>query len=293
MIVYQSSLLLDILLRYHQLFPDYKMNVLKSYGVPSADNDHFFKTHRDKVGSLALDSGAYSFNNAINVENLCLSLDGCIDYILQVIPYITIYFNFDIDFRETGFEMNLYNQMKMEAAGLTPVPVIHNLFSSEIDYYIKKGYKMVAVGSQQITTYKTLRPLVMKAYKAKVGVHLFGHPEYELNANLPISSCDSASWALKAAYGSILFWNPYKNEADKRDIIYIGEYSHPKKMNNHFTRYKYRRELEEYLDKTFHITYSDLLGKYGAFYKSLVNVHYYVILEQEINKIHREKGFGL
>jgi hypothetical protein len=45
----------------------------------------------------------------------------------------------------------------MEQAGLRPVPVIHNIFNLEIDYYVKSGkYDYLALGSSQVTNFNDL-----------------------------------------------------------------------------------------------------------------------------------------
>jgi hypothetical protein len=41
------------------------------------------------------------------------------------------------------------------------------------------------------------------------------------------------------------------------------------------------------------VTEPDLLGPDGDFYKQLVNLHYYVRLEDILNHIHRQKGFNI
>jgi hypothetical protein len=57
----------------------------------------------------------------------------------------------------TGSANNIANQIKMEQAGLRPVPVIHNIFNLEIDYYVKSGkYDYLALGSSQVTNFNDL-----------------------------------------------------------------------------------------------------------------------------------------
>ena len=57
-----------------------------------------------------------------------LSLAGLISYLQEHSHRFDIYFNFDTDFSDHGFSHNIANQIKMEQAGLLPVPVIHNIF---------------------------------------------------------------------------------------------------------------------------------------------------------------------
>ena len=68
------------------------------------------------------------------------------------------YFNFDVDFSDQGFSTNWANQQQMEAAGLTPVPVVHNFFNFEIDFYMSLGkYPWLALGSAQSKSFDDFR----------------------------------------------------------------------------------------------------------------------------------------
>ena len=76
------------------------------------------------------------------------------------------------------------------------------------------------------------------------------------------------------------------------DKIYMEEYLDVNKKHKFtYSSYEFREELDKYLYKTLGVTEGDLLGPNGAYYKQLVNLHYYVQLEEIINQIHREKGF--
>jgi hypothetical protein len=65
----------------------------------------------------------------------------------------------------------------------------------------------------------------------------------------------------------------------------------PRPNVNPLSGYKYREELMKYLYDQLEITEDDLFGTDGNFYKDLINLHYYLIREEEINKIQKKKGF--
>ncbi|GAB4490104.1 MAG: hypothetical protein OHK006_22520 [Thermodesulfovibrionales bacterium] len=201
------------------------------------------------------------------------------------------YFNLDSDFEPTGYGNNIFNQKRMEDAGLRPVPVIHDLYGPEIDYYIQQKYPIVAIGSKQSKNLLQLHIAVKKIYRAGIKVHLFGSTSYELITGAPIFFCDSSSWAQTGAFGHINYWNPQKMAPDKTDRIYIGEYIKNNDKDAHlFMTYKHKAELKEYL-KSMGITYADLMGKGGALCKQIVNLHYYMTLEQIASEKHRKLGY--
>jgi hypothetical protein len=106
------------------------------------------------INDVIGDSGAWSFaqgKSDITVEELIAVLKSCG-------KQFTRYFNFDTDFRDKGFENNIANQILMEKAGLSPVPVVHNFFDKEIEYYVKSGkYDWLALGSSQSTNFDDIR----------------------------------------------------------------------------------------------------------------------------------------
>ena len=72
----------------------------------------------------------------------------------------------------------------------------------------------------------------------------------------------------------------------------MEEYLNPDK--NHkitYSNYEYRKELDEYLYQTLGVTENDLLGLEGSYYKQLVVLHYFVQLEEIVNRIHLDNGF--
>jgi len=289
--LYLASMNLDVLLKYNQLFSKRRLNVLRSFGLLDSQDYPYVKEHREKFSSLILDSGTWTLNNAKRPPSR-LTLPNYIRYVSSYGGNHNFYFNFDSDFHNDGFGTNLVNQLEMEKAGLTPVPVVHDIHGGEINYYIYKGYKRVALGSKQIKTVKTLETVMKRFQGTGIKIHLFGNSRFDFLSNFPIDSCDTAGWAHTGKYGFIWYPNPKKGGVSKPDMIYLEEYIRDnEKKKIMFSKYEFRQDLEKYLKVTFGVTYSDLIGPKGAHSKMLVNTHYYALLEDLLNRIHREKGF--
>ena len=200
----QSSLSKRVLTEYKQRYPDKKIHVLRSYGTRDKE-DHLFRTHlRRLCASLDLDSGAFSLNNRQKETGPSINFRGYLDYVKTYRSYYDRIYNFDCDFGDDGFDTNIYYQKRMEEAGLDPVPVVHSIFNNdEIDYYIKSGYKTVALGSPQITGFGTLSYVMSKFKGTGIKIHLFGNASFEFLTSFPIYSCDSCTWAITGKFGEI------------------------------------------------------------------------------------------
>ncbi len=292
--LYHASLNLEVVKWYSKRFPDRKLNVLRSYGLLDKESYIFCCTEwRDKINSLILDSGTWTLNNTTNQAlRKRLTVDDYKNYLSKVANKCDFYFNFDSDFSDNGSAINLENLRDLEKAGYHPVPVIHDIFGNEIDYYIKAGYKRVALGSAQIKSIDSLKAAMEKLTEADVKVHLFGNTRFDFLTSFPIDSCDSTAWANKGSYGFINYWNPKKQGIYRNDTIYLEEYiAADARKKNTLATYPFKEDLEAYLDRELGITFHDLLGNDGAHFKRIANLHYYVKLEGIINDIHRKKGF--
>ena len=280
--IYQADVGLDLILKYAKLFPERKINVLRAFGNLDKDERGICITHRGKINSVILDSGTYTLNFAKN-PGINISIDTYESYLLAFGQDYDFYFNFDSDFSKDGFTINNGHQRRLEGAGLKPVPVIHDIYGREVEYYIDRGHEIVAVGVSE----RAIDPLYMltdRLYKAGVKVHLFGTSKYEYLTKLPIWSCDSTTWTKAGAYGSILYWNPHKRDINKTDQIYLEKYMHTDgKSRIHFSTYAFRGDLESYLAETLGITYQDFYGSDGQFFIRLVNLDFFVRMEERLN----------
>ncbi len=290
--IYNSSLSVEVIMKYKKLFPDSRINVLRSFAVLDADVALLCKRFRPHIGGLILDSGTWTLNQAPAAIAANITVEKYIAYLRTAAKYFNFYFNFDSNFESDGFEENYANQLKIEASGFSPVPVVHDIEGKEIQTYINRNYQRVALGSKQIKTLATLKKVMRRFEGTGIKVHLFGQTNVNLLADTPIHSCDTAMWAREGGWGKIRYWNPQKEGENKTDRIYMEEYIHTDPNDGiTFSKYRYRREFEEYLWNTFKLKHDDLIGKDGHNNKQLVNLHYFVQLEKFITDIHKKKGF--
>ena len=221
--IYVSSMSIDVLKKYKRLFPDSKINVLRSFAIRDDDVVMLCKRFRPHIGGLILDSGTWTLNQASS-ETDHITVEKYMAYLSVAAKYFDFYFNFDSSFDPDGFEDNYINQLKIEENGLTPVPVVHDIEGDEIQIYIDRGYSRIALGSRQIKTLATLKKVMLRFQGTGIKIHLFGNTKFDLLANAPIHSCDTAMWAREGGWGNIRYWNPQKEGANKTDLIYMEEY---------------------------------------------------------------------
>jgi hypothetical protein len=292
--IFQASLHLRVLKHYYRLFPDDPLNVLLSVAYNQEERWDFMSTYRYMMDELIADSGAWSAAKGtfdITVEEVIAIFKLCKKKVDR-------YFNFDTDFTDKGFDNNISNQLKMEREGLHPVPVVHNFFDREIDYYVDSGkYDWLALGSTQSTNFDDLRYAVDRIRtwgNSNISIHWFGGSKYEWLVKLPIASCDTTSWARTGQFGKIKYWNPYEDKFDKTHGIYVGGLAKELKDGEyHFVTYPWRQELEEYLSGAFNISYGDLCGYEDKFWMQLVNTRFYAEQERRIDAERVKRGVPL
>ena len=292
--LYQASLFLNVLKAYQKLFPNESLNVLISLAFNESERKKFIIDYRHMIASLIIDSGAWS----VAQGNSNLTLNKVIADLLAFGHRCDRYFNFDVDFSNNGFATNINNQFKMEAAGLRPVPVIHNFYNYEISYYINTGkYDWLALGSSQSTQFNAIKYAVdrIKIWgNPNIKIHWFGGSSYDWLCRLPIASCDTTSWAATGTYGNIMYWNPRNPAFYKGERIYIG--GRIKKLREsepHFQTYQWQKELKKYLYETFGFTYADLCGYDDKLNMQIVNARFYAELERRINDERIKHGIAL
>ncbi len=290
--LYQASLTLAVLKEYFKLFLE-PLNVLLSIALIGGDARGFLIDYRHMVKSIVADSGAWS----VAKSDLDFSIHALIAY-LKLWGYLfDFYFSYDINFSDQGFDENYQNQLEMEKEGLHPVPVIHNFFNFEIDFYLNsRKYPWLALGSAQSKSFADFEHAVyrIKRKDPTVRIHWFGGSRYEWLIQTPVASCDTSSWAKTGSFGSIIYWNENVVGAYKGHTIYVGGYMKDKDDRSyHFVTYPWRNELEEYLWKTFGFEYPDLLGYDDKLNMQLINTRYYADLERRINEERIKRGIPL
>ena len=291
--LYHASLTPGILKRYYEIFGP-ALNVLLSMAYNQQYFHEFLIKCRHMFKRLIADSGAWSVAH----KTSDMTIEALIAHLQMWEHMYDLYFNFDTDFSTGGFENNLANQLRMEAAGLKPVPVIHNFFDQEISYYVNSGkYDWLALGSDQSTNFDNVKFAVDRIKKGNpdIRIHLFGGSKFDWMVRLPIASCDTTSWAKTGSFGHILYWNDNYEGLYKMNKIYISgrikeDPGYERKRQFHFVEYPWRRELEEYISKTFGLTYRDLCGYLDKENMQLVNIHYFTELERRINEERIKRG---
>jgi hypothetical protein len=289
MLLYLSTLDSRRLNHYYEIIGQ-KVSALLSYALLGSDASEMIKELGHRLNSLILDSGAWTDQRS----PFPTDIDEYINYLAAAGKYYDFYFNLDQDFNENVFSgTNLKNLLKLEEARLKPVPVIHSLYTGEIEYYLNREYPVVALGSSYATRLDALK-LVFERFEKypTVKIHIFGTTNYGNLIEVPVYSVDSSSWGTQGKFGNICYWNPESDKLDKSEEIYIGGYYHSDEQPKHrFVTYYCKQQLEEYLEKTFHFTYQDLLGDGGYYNMQVINIHHYAELEKRITAEHRKRGF--
>ena len=117
--IYNSSISVDIVRKYKKLFPDAKINVLRSFGIRDNDVALLCKRFRPHIGDLILDSGTWTKNQAPSAIAAEITVEKYIAYLRTAAKYFDFYFNFDSNFEPDGFEENYANQLEIEASGFS------------------------------------------------------------------------------------------------------------------------------------------------------------------------------
>ena len=147
MIIYHSSLSKTAAINYKNIKPNEKLHALVSYGRRNNDARYFLVTNPDLVDGLIMDSGTWTLNNNPTKNRSKINLKGYEAYVKNFEDKLDFYFNFDEDFTKDGFETNYSNQLKMESAGLNPIPIVHDCYREEMQQYIDTPFVLTAGGS--------------------------------------------------------------------------------------------------------------------------------------------------
>ena len=282
--LFLAAMNLQVLDTYSKIF-NKKLNVLLSYAYRGISYSNFMVQDRDKIDKLILDSGAWTLNNKKYYNKDLDVPKELIFYYQDVEKYFDFTFNYDSDFSVGGFEKNYFNQLEMEKANLSPVPVVHDFYGkTEIDHYIKRGYPRVALGSCEGRNFDHILYATQRLKDAGIEVHLFKSGSYSMLSRLPVDSADASSWAHHAMCGCIIFWNPKKPGENKTQMLRMPDFLiKDKKGITYFDDYEYRYEVEELIYETTGITYNDLMGLQSNLYRQVLNCFYYAQIQDIIN----------
>ena len=291
--IFHSDLTTEAVLKYKQMKPNKPLRALISYGRRDSHHRDLMLKYRNKIDGLIMDSGTYTLNQNRRKYRDIITFKGYRSHLNLFAKKVDFYFNFDSDFSKTGFTTNYGYQLDLEKAGFKPVPVIHDCYGPEIKTYINRGYKLVSIGSGELehAGLDELRHIVDQLYRNGVKVHFLGCTRYEKLAYLPVYSADSTTWNRTGGSGRIFYWNRHRIGYNQLDKIVVDD-KPPKRLTKYHIRdYMFRNQLEDYLYQELGLSIDDLLGKNRLLNRALVNIHYFVLLEEEINRKHREQGF--
>jgi hypothetical protein len=174
------------------------------------------------------------------------------------------------------------------------VPVIHDCYGPEVQTYIDRGHKLIAIGSGELkhAGLDELYNILEQFHRAGVKVHFLGCTEVMKLAHLPVYSADSTTWNRTGSAGNIFYWNPSRVGYKKLDKIALDDGVPRGGAKYHIRTYKFRRQLEDYLCRELKLGIDDLYGREQALNRSLVNLHYFVVIEELINRKHKAQGFN-
>ena len=290
--IFLSSLPVSVVVALNNIDRSLRPNVLLTYYDLKRPMDHIAR-YRHMIGDLILDSGAFSLNNiypnlivrARESQKLFQKYEFDLPLVQKHYDFV---FNFDDQFGPNSFSHNLSRLHALEAKCTMPVPVLHNLANHEADYFINNGYNRAAIGqchAQDREDLAVLWPVVDKLYHADVDVHLFGMTTPGVISHVSACSCDSKTWLDYAIRGRILHWNPLNPKMDKTDIIYIPK---DQEFNDgvgvHYNDYKHLTELKKFIESRLGIKWREMLGIQRELNRQLVNVMYFLDLEERITR---------
>lgn len=293
--LYHSGMTTPAVIKYKQLHPHRLLHALISYGKRDVHHRNLMLSHRYMLDGLIMDSGTYTLNQDRKKYENSIAFQGYRSHLNLFAKKVDFYFNFDDVFSKNGFTKNFGYQLDLEKSGFRPVPVIHDCYSDEIKTYIDRGHKLIAIGSGELkfASLDDLRYIVDPLYQKGIKVHFLGCTRYDKLAFLPVYSADSTTWNWIGASGRIFYWNPNRMGYNKLDKIALDD-KPPKRLTKyHIRNYMFRDQLEDYLYQELGMSIDDLLGKDRHLNRVLVNIHYFVLLEELINREHKKQGFLL
>lgn len=291
MILYQAIDNVDVVKHFYDL-TKIKLNVLISYVFLKGNAIKLTRTYRHMMENTCLDSGAYSvFTNKAKI-----SITEYLSYIKRYGDLFTTVFTLDDRFDDP--DHNLRNQNFLEDGlkdkSWKPVPCIHDAGDplGEIKMYIDQGHDYIALGSLGVR--KKIDAKVLDATKEKfpnVKFHLFGSLNRETLFKYKPYSADASSWAQEAGQGSVYYWDPIDQKEYSIDIeSRIKPQPKPgsKQKTVFYKNFHHRKQLDEFLMKTFHYAYKDLLNV--SLPRQMVNLYFLTQLQDLVNATPENKS---
>jgi len=287
---------LEVLLEYKKRHPESELNVLLSFGTRENNYSQMFTTNRDQINSLILDSGAFSKNNSQSNRTAAISLSGYMAFLKYNHQKFDFAFTYDQDFELDGFDTNYPIMHKIIAAGFPVVPVVHDYIGQErdeISVYVEEQHPIIALGysthkkHNAITNIKTaIKPILGAGLK----IHLLGLTSIDVHSSVPVHYSDSSSWAQEGMYGCTVWFNPTridKNFGQCR-MYFKDKLNSAREKLSLLDNHPDRDIFLDYVKTQLGLSYDDLHGHFCDFNRQLVNVHYFVQLQDKIRLIHQD-----
>ncbi len=297
--IFMSSLSINVLKAMHEINKAWKPNVLLTfYGLtnPMA----YLSTYRKMIGDVILDCGTFSlynkYDNPFERARAAQSLFEEYKFFAKTMQKrFNFLFSFDERFEPDSFEFNWERLVELENEGVNAVPVLHNLSNNDSDRLIVGGYNMVAIGQCQGEDREDLSilwPIVDTLYQAGIKVHLFGMTTPRLISHVPAYSCDSKTWLDYGTRGRVLYWNPENPGLDKTDLLYFPKRQDPATSGSgiYYHDYQHLEAFTAYIGSKLGIGLHDLLGLQHDLYRQMVNVLYFLELEEMITLHQQDEG---
>lgn len=256
-----------------------KLNIMISYAYRERNMSKLVKDYRSKIGSLALDSGAFS----VFTGKRKISLKGYGLFLRKFGDPFDLRFTLDDKFDDA--EHNYNNQVELEAMlddkDWKPIPVVHDFDDPfrEFVLYVKEGYEYIALGS--MGERQKIGDEVLEKIKTEypdIKVHMFGTLNLEMLHKYRPESADSSGWAQKAGMGSIYYWRPSENKSYSYDVGTIDSNANKKNLVKDSPFYD---EIKAFWKDVLHLTPEEVVSKPEA--KYLCNLYFYTQLEEYLN----------
>lgn len=289
--IFLSSLSIPVIKTMNKINPALKPNVLLTFYGLVNPMEHLSK-HRHMIGDVILDCGTFSlytqYPNPVAREREAQSLFKQYKFFAKEMQAkFNFLFSFDERFEPDSFEFNWERLVELENEGINVVPVLHNLSNSDADRLIAGGYTMVAIGQclgEDREDLTVLWPVVDKLYTAGIKVHLFGMTTPRLISHVPAYSCDSKTWLDYGTRGRVLYWNSENPGMDKTDLLYFPKRQDPSTSSSgvYYHDYPHLEAFKAHIGSKLGIELHDLLGLHHDRYRQLVNVLYFLEIEEMI-----------
>jgi hypothetical protein len=269
---------------FYDLTRGVKLNYLISYVYLDGQAYKLTTEYRHMIENLYLDSGAFS--KAKGQREHRTSISEYLKYLKMFGDKFDVFFNLDDRFDDP--DHNELHQKILEEGlppdSKKPVPVVHDerdLFG-EFEKYVHMGHEFIAFGSGNKKLLDEVLGKVKEQYP-QVRVHVFGDLSREMLRKHKPYSADSTGWATSAGTGDIHYWD---KEEKEEQPLWVGGRDRQPKGKTHFHDFAKRKEVEDFLDRTFGFKYPDDLVPDGStINRQLVNLYFYKELEEYINSL--------